>query len=530
MTGPVSGLAAPPADRLPDGFTVALDRRTRRLVAANGGTALLGLSPGRLLHLAPAASALLGGTDRLTVADRTSATLARRLLDAGVAHPVVAGTGVSGGPPEREVTVVIPVRDRRDELRRLLTALAWTAPELAEVIVVDDGSSVPVVAPGARVIRHVAGAGPAAARNTGLAAARTELVAFLDSDTVPEPGWLTPLRGHLADRSVALVAPRVVALPGRDDWLAGYERLRSALDLGPDPAPVLPHTRVAYVPSAALLVRRSALGPGFNRRMHVAEDVDLVLRLHAAGWRLRYEPAARVAHEHRTAALNWWIRKAFYGTGAAPLADRHPGSVPPLVLTPWAAAASLLVGTQRGWGVAGAGVVTGVAWWRLRGTLSRLRDPGRTAALLVGLGLGGAAMQVADVLIRHWWPLTALGCVFSRRMRRAALAAGLVEGLFDWWTHRPPPGTEPGLDPLRYLLAHRTDDLGYGAGLWWGAIKARTPAPLLPLITGRRRTAARLREGGLTTEGDAGGLRSRLPLWAGLFGVAGYRVANGDVG
>ena len=86
----------------------------------------------------------------------------------------------------------------------------------------------------------------------------------------------------------------------------------------------MPRTRVAYVPSAALLVRRAAVGAGFHEDMHVAEDVDLVLRLHAAGWRRRYEPTSRVAHDHRTDLRQWWLRKAFYGTGAAPLALRHP--------------------------------------------------------------------------------------------------------------------------------------------------------------------------------------------------------------
>jgi mycofactocin glycosyltransferase len=73
-----------------------------------------------------------------------------------------------------------------------------------------------------------------------------------------------------------------------------------------------------------------------------------------------------------------------------------------------------------------------------------------------------------------------VGCLVSRRVRRAALAAALAEGLLDWHAHRPASG--PGLDPVRYLLAHRADDLAYGAGLWWGALRHRTLAPLLPTI------------------------------------------------
>jgi hypothetical protein len=266
-----------------------------------------------------------------------------------------------------------------------------------------------------------------------------------------------------------------------------------------------------------MLVRRAALGSGFDEELHVAEDVDLVLRLHAAGWRLRYEPAAVVAHEHRARPVGWWVRKAFYGTGAAPLALRHPGSVPPMVLAPWAAAVCVLVGAQRRSGALAAAAVTGFAWWRLRRTLAppatatasppaasppavsppaanpaRLRQPGRVAALLIGLGLSSAANQSAGLLVRHWWPVAALGCLVSGRVRRAVLVAALADGLLDWHRHRPEPG-EPGLDPVRYVLAHRADDLGYGAGLWWGAARSRTLAPLRPMITGLDRWSDRWR-------------------------------------
>src|SRR5699024_7921348 len=143
---------------------------------------------------------------------------------------------------------VIPVHDNRSGIDRLLPAL-----EGIEVIVVDDGSPEPVRAPGARVIRHDAPHGPAAARNRGLAEARTELVAFLDSDTVPRAGWLEVLAAHFADPAVALAAPRIAALETGDAalrtgagagvfsrGLARYEEVRSSLDLGPVPGPVVP--------------------------------------------------------------------------------------------------------------------------------------------------------------------------------------------------------------------------------------------------------------------------------------------------
>ena len=92
-----------------------------------------------------------------------------------------------------------------------------------------------------------------------------------------------------------------------------------------------PLTRVAYVPTAALVVRRAALGGGFDETMRYGEDVDLVWRLVEAGHRVRYEPAVQVAH----------TAPAVVARAAAPaLSLRHerraadpasPGAVAPLV-------------------------------------------------------------------------------------------------------------------------------------------------------------------------------------------------------
>ncbi|MET0191639.1 MAG: mycofactocin biosynthesis glycosyltransferase MftF [Pseudonocardia sediminis] len=482
--------------RLPDGFRIVLDRRARRI---DGGKALLGGAPPRLVHLSPTARDLLpaGPHTALTVTDPTTRALARRLLDSGLAHPVFPDAGKDGEtvPGAEDVTVVVPVKDRS-----LLRLLATLPANVGGLVVVDDGSDDPgtvaegVVAAGGKVLRHERPRGPAAARNAGVAAARTPFVVFLDSDVVPGPGWLAPLLAHAADPAVAMVAPRIVALGpvadggGARGAIARYEAVRSSLDLGPDPALIVPRSRVAYVPSAAMLVRVDAVtGSGadgrertaFDERMHVAEDVDLVLRLHAAGWRMRYEPTARVAHDHRTGPSEWLARKAFYGTGAAPLAQRHPGAVPPVVLSPWSAAVCVLLLLQRRWSVAGAAVVTAVATERLSRKLTRLDRPRLSAARLTALGLSGAVWQVGSALTRHFWPVVALALPFSSRARRAVVAAALAEGLADWWVHRDrDPAARPG--PVGFLVAHRLDDLAYGAGLWWGALRRRTTAPLRP--------------------------------------------------
>lgn len=94
------------------------------------------------------------------------------------------------------VSVVIPCKDRQLPLRRALASVFAQTFEDFEVIVVDDGSAVPLGAIGLkeesrlRFVRHEVNQGAAAARNSGIAAARGRLVAFLDSDDIWLPNKL----------------------------------------------------------------------------------------------------------------------------------------------------------------------------------------------------------------------------------------------------------------------------------------------------------------------------------------------------
>lgn len=177
--------------------------------------------------------------------------------------------------------VVVPTVGR-PSLHRLLAELDGSAgPAPAAVIVVDDrpqphpplevDSRLPVT-----VLRS-GGRGPAAARNTGWRATRTEWVCFLDDDVVPQLDWFTALAEDLAKADVESAAgsqavievPRVAGRKATDDEQR-TQRLAEAKWI-----------------TADMAFRRDVLVDvgGFDDRFPRAyrEDSDIALRIIQAG-------------------------------------------------------------------------------------------------------------------------------------------------------------------------------------------------------------------------------------------------------
>lgn len=458
---------------LPVGVRVVLDRRTLRL---DSGRTLVGGSPITALRLAPAAAAHLVA-DGVTVTEAVSARVAGRLLDTNLAHPVV--TSMDAASPD-ELSVVIPVRDRPEQLDRCLAALAPLT-----VVVVDDASEDPTPVAevarrhGARLVSLATNVGPAAARNAGLATATTPLVAFVDSDVEVTSADLLRLTRHLADPSVALVAPRVMgrARTKHPRWFERYDAAASSLTLGDRPGSVHPGAAVAWLPSACLVARASLLGDGFDAGMRVGEDVDLVWRLTERGHRVRYAPEVSAHHDVRRTVRGWLGRKLVYGSGGAVLAQRHGSRTAPAVLSPVMATSAAALLLRRRWSapVVTVGLVAATrAVHRALPEAIAAPTRARVAAGMSVRGVGWAARQESGLLLRHWWPLTLLALP-SSHVRRAVVTALVI----DTWvavTER----TDKDL-PLWILLAgRRLDDLAYGSGLWWGALRGRSTTALRP--------------------------------------------------
>ncbi len=448
----------------------------------SGGRLLVGGTPLRAISLTPLGSRVVGGWVRPGPVGVGSGRqdLARRLLDAGMLapHPGAAAAATD------ELTFIVPVRDRPEQLERCLRALVRAVPE-SRVIVVDDGSVVPVRACTAqegrvRIIRHPRARGAAAARNTGLSACSTTFVGFVDSDVVLPEAAPSRLLAHLTDPALAAVAPRVRALGGGGP-IGGFEARHSPLDMGPKPGRVAPGRSIPYVPSAVLFVRRAAIGAGFDESLPIGEDVDLVWRLDAAGWRVRYAPEVEVLHQHRMRLAEFVARRRLYASSVGLLARRHPDALPAVWLTPRAALAWALA--LGGFGASSAAVAISTTAQTHRRLRALAPSSHGLAAALTLRGLGHTGAGLGHAVRRAWSPLLlaiAHRCPQARAVLAAAFAAGLLEDALAAGNLR----TSVGDAPLRIV-----DDLIAAAGTWEGCVRARTLRPLLPSFRAPRGAA-----------------------------------------
>ncbi len=448
---------------VPAGTVLEPDPRARLI----GEDLVAGGQPWRLLRLpAPSRAALERWRSGVPVAPDEGA-LARVMLERGLVHPRVAGP-----LPLDDVDVVVPTRGGSASLAGLLDALRGIS-----VTVVDDGSHDPglvatCAAAGAALVALERHQGPSAARNAGVAATTRPVVAFVDDDVVlADPAdALGRLRAALEDPRLGAVAPRVVG-PAGPGLRVGYEHRHGALDQGGSPALVDPRGPVTFVPSACLLVRREALGTGFDPTLAIGEDVDLVWRVLDAGWLVRYLPSVVIAHPARPTWRAWWRQRRVYGLTSAPLAERHGERLAPIRADRWTLAAwgGLLAGSPS----LGASVLARALERARRGALAGVEHPERAALAVVGGNVARAGGPLARALVRTYG-VGLLAATLHPRLRRRALAV-LAVGLA--WRLR---GSR--VRPLDVPLA-LLDDLAYGLGVLEGAVRHRSLLALTPRAT-----------------------------------------------
>jgi glycosyltransferase involved in cell wall biosynthesis len=244
------------------------------------------------------------------------------------------------------VSVVVPTRDRRSAVTRLLKALAveYSAGVQMEVIVVDDGSTDGTVAslisaqwPYRLRIVQGGGAGAAVARNAGARLATGDILLFLDDDVEPESGLVSAhAAAHMQGDGLVAIGdlPPVI----RDPTLLGstlrawWGEMQSGIR-----RPGHRHTYRDLL-SGHFSVRRiqfERLG-GFDERLRCREDYELGYRAMAAGLQFQFVPQAVARHHDPTDVAKALRRKRDEGVADVYLLRRHPAIAPTLPLSkPW---------------------------------------------------------------------------------------------------------------------------------------------------------------------------------------------------
>ncbi len=222
-------------------------------------------------------------------------------------------TTLVADPLATRASVIIVNYNGGARLKQCLRSLLMGFDPSDEIILVDnastDGSAEEVeqTFPGVRVIRSATNHGFGAGNNLGVRHASGKYLAFLNPDTVVEPGWLTALIQALeADPQVGLATSKILLLsePGRIN-ACGNDVHSSGLTLcrglGMDRARFASSDQVGAVSGAAFAVRRELyeLLGGFDEAFFMyMEDTDLSLRARLAGYHCVYTASSIVYHDY----------------------------------------------------------------------------------------------------------------------------------------------------------------------------------------------------------------------------------------
>ncbi len=190
-------------------------------------------------------------------------------------------------------TIIVPTRNRVDKLKKCIASLLALEYPAFEIIIVNDASSddTKQFLDSLRNIKiqaiHLSSrAGQAEARNAGIRAAQSDIIAFTDDDCTVRPQWLHELMSAFEDQAI--------------DFAFGRTYYVSESYHGKFPEKVVTNSKGSWPAAGNIAYRKkifSAIG-GFNKkfeRFH-NEDTELALRAVAHGFHFAKEPHAIVFH------------------------------------------------------------------------------------------------------------------------------------------------------------------------------------------------------------------------------------------
>ncbi len=246
------------------------------------------------------------------------------------------------------LTVCVCTHDRPAYLRACLEGLRRQSvrPERFEVLVVDSASApepaqeVERLAMAGSNVRHlrVERPGVSLARNVGARCARSEWIAYIDDDAIPEPGWVRAILDAVAEPNPpALIGGRILPrweAPLPAWWPASLRGVLSIIEhdwpgeyrTEDMPRGLEPYAANMVVNVAALLETggfRAAVGR-YGSALLSDEEVQLAWRLQNSGLSARYDPRIVVRHQIAKERLTpAWLLRQLYWQGASSVVTRR---------------------------------------------------------------------------------------------------------------------------------------------------------------------------------------------------------------
>ena len=231
-------------------------------------------------------------------------------------------------------SVIVPVYNRPNECEELLESLTHQTEKDFEVIIVEDGSSVPC----REVVEQYAdkldvhyyakpNSGPGQTRNYGVERANGEYVLILDSDVVLPEGYFAAIDAELA-------AHPCDAFGGPDRAHESFTTTQKAINYAMTSFFTTGGIRGGkakldkfYPRSFNMGVRREVYQAleGFSA-MRFGEDIDFSTRIFKSGYRCRLFPEAWVYHKRRTDLKKFFKQVHNSGIARIHLSHRHPGT------------------------------------------------------------------------------------------------------------------------------------------------------------------------------------------------------------
>ncbi|MGX1132395.1 cellulose synthase/poly-beta-1,6-N-acetylglucosamine synthase-like glycosyltransferase/peptidoglycan/xylan/chitin deacetylase (PgdA/CDA1 family) [Streptomyces glaucescens] len=233
-----------------------------------------------------------------------------------------------GPPVTGPVSVIVPAYNEKECIANTLNSLAASTHPI-EIIVVDDGSTDGTAdiaeslgLPNVRVIRQ-ANAGKPAALNNGVRSASYDIVVMMDGDTVFEPDTVRQLVQPFADPGVGAVAGNA-KVGNRNTVIGAWQHIEYVMGFNLDRRMYDLLRCMPTIPGAIGAFRREAvLQAGGMSEDTLAEDTDITIALHRAGWRVVYQEHARAWTEAPGSLKQLWSQRYRWSYGTMQALWKH---------------------------------------------------------------------------------------------------------------------------------------------------------------------------------------------------------------